>query len=55
MLCTYREDTGKKDQGRAFLDKGSTPLVPDEDSPAIMAMTTLAAGEGGKTYKTSGK
>jgi hypothetical protein len=33
MSYTYREDTDKKDQGQAFLDEGSTPLVPDEDDP----------------------
>jgi hypothetical protein len=40
MPCTYWEDTDKKDEGRAFLDKGSMPPV---------------LGEDGGTYKTSSK
>jgi hypothetical protein len=44
-----------KDQGHALLDERSTPLVPDEDGPAIMAMTAPAVGEDGGTYKTSSK
>jgi hypothetical protein len=32
----YREDIGKKDQGRALLDEGSALQVPDEDGPTIM-------------------
>jgi hypothetical protein len=35
--CAYREDTGKKDQGHALLDGGSTPREPDEDDPTTMA------------------
>jgi hypothetical protein len=35
MSYAYRVDTGKKDQGRALLDKGSIPPRPDEDNPAI--------------------
>jgi hypothetical protein len=51
----YWEDTGKKDQGRALLDKGSAPLVPNEDGPTILATTTPAADEDGGTYKTPSK
>jgi hypothetical protein len=55
MPCAYREDTGRKYQGWAFLDKGSTPLVPDEKLPAIMAATTPVAGEDTGAYKTLSK
>jgi hypothetical protein len=44
-----------KDQGRTLLDEGSTPLMPDEDGPAIMDATALAIGEGDGTYKTLSK
>jgi hypothetical protein len=47
----YRENTDKKDQGRAVLDEGSTPLVPDEDTPAVMQAATPVADEGGRSYK----
>jgi hypothetical protein len=55
MSYAYWEDTDKKDQGRDFLDEGSMPPVPNEDGPAIMATTTLVAGEDGGTYKTPSK
>jgi hypothetical protein len=42
----------KKDQGRVLLDKGSTPLVPDEDAPTIMKAIASMTREGGETYKT---
>jgi hypothetical protein len=48
-------DIGRKDQGWAFLDKGSAPPVPDEDGLAIMATTTPTAGEDDETYKTLSK
>jgi hypothetical protein len=51
----YQEDTGKKDQGQALLNEGSVPLVPNEDDPAIMAVTTPAADEDDCTYKTPTK
>jgi hypothetical protein len=41
-----------KDQGWAFLDDGSVPPMPDEEGPAIMAVTPLAAGKDGGTNKT---
>jgi hypothetical protein len=34
------------------LDKGFARPMPDEDGPATMAVTALAAGEDGGTYKT---
>jgi hypothetical protein len=37
------------------LDKGSVPLVPDEDGPAINATTTPATGRNGGTYNTPSK
>jgi hypothetical protein len=55
MPCAYREDTDKKDQGHAILDKGFTPPVLDEHGLAIMAAITLAASEDGDTYKTTNK
>jgi hypothetical protein len=51
----YQEDTSRKDQGRAFLDDGSTLTLPNEDGPAIMAATRPTAGEDGGTYKTPSK
>jgi hypothetical protein len=48
----YREDTYKKDQGWAFFDRGSAYLALDDDGPAIMTVTTLAANEDDGTYKT---
>jgi hypothetical protein len=53
--CTYREDRGKKDQGRAFLDGGSTPSELDEDGPAIMVMATPIVGKDVGTCKTPSK
>jgi hypothetical protein len=44
MPYTYREDTDKKDQVRAFLDEGSMPLMNEEDNPAIIATTAAAVG-----------
>jgi hypothetical protein len=52
MPYTYREDTGKKDQGRVFLDEGFAPPVPDEDGPTIMAATAPMTAEDNGTYKT---
>jgi hypothetical protein len=49
----YREDTDKKDQGRAFLAEGSTSTTPEEDGPTIVAMATKMADENNRTYKTS--
>jgi hypothetical protein len=53
MPYAYREDTGKKDQEQALLDEGSTPPVPDEDSPAILDATAVAADKDFGAYKTS--
>jgi hypothetical protein len=55
MPCTYRKDTSRKNLGRAFLEEGSAPPVPNEDGPTNMDMTTLIAGEDGGTYKTPSK
>jgi hypothetical protein len=49
---SYREDTGKKDLGWAFLAGGSASPTPDEDGTAIMAMTTPVTGENGGTCKS---
>jgi hypothetical protein len=53
--CAYREDTDKKDQGRAFLDVGSALPEPDEDGPTIRTVGTLATDDDGETYKTPSK
>jgi hypothetical protein len=37
------------------LDEGSTPLVPNEDDPAMTDVIAQAAGKGGGTYKTLSK
>jgi hypothetical protein len=55
MPYAYREDTGKKDQGQAFLDEGSAPPVPNEDGPTIMAATALLASGDDGTNKTLSK
>jgi hypothetical protein len=55
MSYAYQEDTGKKDQGKTFLEKVSALSVPDEYDPAIMAATTPGASDNGDTYKTSSK
>jgi hypothetical protein len=47
----YWEDTGKKDQVRALLDRGSAPPKLDEYNPVIMAVATLMASEDGRTCK----
>jgi hypothetical protein len=52
MPCTYWEDTGKKDQGRAFVDEGFTPPVSDENGPTIMAAATPADRKDNGTCKT---
>jgi hypothetical protein len=51
------EDTGKKDQGQAFMDEGSPPPPEtlDEGGPTIMATIAPVADEDGRTYKTSSK
>jgi hypothetical protein len=48
----YREDTGKKDQGKAFLARGFASTTPDEDNPAIVAVVTPAVDENGGACKT---
>jgi hypothetical protein len=53
--CTYREDTGKKEQGQALLNEGSVPPVPDEDGPAIMVAMAPTVSEDGGSYKTLSK
>jgi hypothetical protein len=37
------------------LDEGSVPPVPNEDGPAILAATALAASEDTGNYKTLSK
>jgi hypothetical protein len=51
----YREDTKKKDQGRALLDEGSMPPLPNEDDPAIMIVTTPVSSKDGGSHKTLSK
>jgi hypothetical protein len=53
MPYAYREDTGKKDQGRAFLDEVFALQVPKEDGPTGVVMITLVAGKDSETYKTA--
>jgi hypothetical protein len=55
MPYAYQEDTDKKDQGRALLDEGSAPPVPDEDGLTIMVATALAPDEDDGTYKSARK
>jgi hypothetical protein len=55
MPCAYQEDTNKKDQGRAFLDEGSTPPVPNQDSPTIMVAIAPTVDEDAGTNKTMSK
>jgi hypothetical protein len=46
----YRDDTGKNDQGHAFLSEDSAPLRPDRNSPTTTAMVALAVSEDRATY-----
>jgi hypothetical protein len=48
----YREDTSRKDQGRALSDEGSIPLMPNQHGPAIIDAPAPVASEGGGTDKT---
>jgi hypothetical protein len=49
----YREDTGRKDQGRALLDEGSATPMIDEDGPTLMDAKAPVVGIEDGTNKTS--
>jgi hypothetical protein len=53
--CAYWEDADKKDEEWAFLDEGSTPLMPNKDGPTTMAAIALTFDEDDGTYKTPSK
>jgi hypothetical protein len=42
---TYRVDTGRKVQGWALMDRGSTPPPSDEDDPIAAGTTAPTIGE----------
>jgi hypothetical protein len=48
----YLEDTGRKDQERALLNEGSTPMMLDKDVPDVTDATAPTLGMGNGTYKT---
>jgi hypothetical protein len=50
--CSYRDDISKKDQGRAFLNRGSTLPRLDEDGSTIMCMATQVARDDDGTNRT---
>jgi hypothetical protein len=52
---TYREDIDRKDQRRALLDEGSTPMELSEDNPTCTDATTPMTNEDDGTYKTLSK
>jgi hypothetical protein len=51
----YQEDTDKKNQRQALLDKVSVPPAPDEDGPAIMDATAPAGDQDDGTYEIPSK
>jgi hypothetical protein len=50
-VLQYQEDTGKKDQGRAFLDRGSALPKLDEDDLTVMIMATPVADKDNRNCK----
>jgi hypothetical protein len=48
----YQEDTDEKDQGWAFMTRGSAFPALDKDGPTIMTVATPATGEDSGTCKT---
>jgi hypothetical protein len=52
---SYREDTDRKDQGRALLGEGSAPSTSDEDDPTVVGTMVPLVGKGEGTYKTLNK
>jgi hypothetical protein len=48
----YREDAGRKDQGRALLDGGSAPPMSDDDNPIVTNTMTPMIDKGEGTYRT---
>jgi hypothetical protein len=55
MPYAYQEDTDKKNQRQALLDKVSVPSAPDEDGPAIMDATAPAGDQDDGTYEIPSK
>jgi hypothetical protein len=55
MPCTYQENTGKKNQGWAFLDRVSAPPVPNADDLTTMDIMAPIAIEDDGTYETLSK
>jgi hypothetical protein len=51
--CAYCEDAGRKDQGWALLDGGSSPPLFDEDGHVIMDAAALTNRRGKGAYKES--
>jgi hypothetical protein len=49
--CAYCEDAGRKDQGWALLDGGSSPPLFDEDGHAIMDAAALTNRRGKGAYE----
>jgi hypothetical protein len=48
----FREDAGRKDQGQALLEEGSTPSTSDEDDPIVTDVVAHAIGECNGSYRT---
>jgi hypothetical protein len=51
----YRVDFGRKDQGQAFLDRGSTPPPSDKDDPTAAGTMAPVFGEDKGTCRAPGK
>jgi hypothetical protein len=51
----YREDDGRKDQGRALLDGGSTPLLSNKDDPTVTDALAAVDCEDKGTFKAISK
>jgi hypothetical protein len=55
MTHAYWVDMGKKDHGRAFLDKGSISMGPDKDGLTTTDATAPAVSDWDGTYKILSK
>jgi hypothetical protein len=51
----YQENVGKKDQGRALSDEGSTPLLSSKDDLAVADAAAMAVSEDKRTCKAPSK
>jgi hypothetical protein len=51
----YQEDTGRKDQGWALLDRGSVPQLSDKDGPRVADVVATAVSQNKGTCKASSK